>query len=642
MKNLIIVIPVFNQLFYTRQVLQSIHNVYNSSKEVSRLNVIVVDNGSTDETIPFLQSSEFVENTKLNEFEVSYVLNSENKGYGGGINSGVNYAKELELDGDFLFINNDMILLEGCFDELIKAVYVKEEIGIVGGKLLFPDGTIQHAGAFLNAFGWGQHLGGGQRDDTYIDVMEPTEMEYVTGALFFVKKEVIDKVGLLDERFEKGYFEEVDYMYRAREFGYKTFYAPKAKAIHYENVTSKAMEGDQEKVKKLISDKNQIKFYLKRDEEKQYSTVSQAEHKLLITSQIYGEWSFCMVMRNLAKGLERNGVDVSIAPVEYHYDKLHMWDWEIKKMIQKPNDYWNRTVLRSCEGDHMYLMPPGKQRIAHTTGESSIVNKDWVLQLNNVDKTLTTSTFFKDVMINSGVRTPIHVLPNSVNLDYFKKEGDKLHIPGLKGLNFISIFHFGERKAPEVLIKAFCNAFSKDDDVSLTLHALSMKHILEQKNTNIGDWITSIAGNSPNRPTILVTSNYLDDKLVPNFLRNYDVFVLPTRGEGFGLPFIEAGALGIPSICTGYSGQLDYVNDENGWLIDYDLKDIPLQYLPYFQNYIGGKWAEPKVAHLIEIFREVYNKREQIKYKGQKAFEKSQQYSVENIGRLAKQLIFEE
>ena len=653
MKNLLIIIPVFNQLFYTKQVIESIRREREESTEIDNLYLCIVDNNSQDETLSYLQTEYGVEEEEVqknSKYFPFYIHSEVNLGYGGGVNLCLekyyfDIHTSLGDSLDILIMNNDMLLLKGCLDNLVKTAYSKDDIGIVGGKLLFPDGSIQHAGAFLNAFGWGQHIGGGQRDEVFHDVGR--EMEYVTGALFYVKEEVYRKVRLFDERFERGYFEEVDYCYRAREKGYKTWYTPHSKAIHYENITSKSMEGDQEKVKKNISDKNQIKFYLKRDEEKEEEVrvkEDSGDHKLLITSQIYGEWSFTMVMRNLAKGLMRNGVDVSIAPVEYHYDKLNMVDWEIKQMINKPNDYWNRSVLRSCEGDHMYLMPPGKQRIGHTTGESNRIPHDWKQQLNNVDKVLTTSSFFRNVMLENGVKTPIFVLPNSVNLDYYKKEGEKLHIPSgnLRGLNFVSIFHFGERKAPDILVRAFSKAFTNKDDVSLTLHALSMKHILQQQNTNIDEWIKNVTHGITDRPPILVTSSYLEDRLMPNFLRNFDVFVLPSRGEGFGLPFIEAGAVGIPSIATGYSGLLDYVGEDNGWLIDYELTDIPLQYLPYFQNYIGGKWAEPNENHLIELFRQVYNNREEVKKKGQCAYEKAQHYSMENIGRLGKSLIFEE
>uniref|UniRef100_A0A7C3WWW0 Glycosyltransferase n=1 Tax=Dictyoglomus turgidum TaxID=513050 RepID=A0A7C3WWW0_9BACT len=631
--NLSIIIPVYNQLFYTKQVVESIRRVFSQSTKINKLFLVIVDNNSTDETLQYLKSKEYLKESP--NFFPYFIHSDENLGYGGGANLGIKYILSLKEDCDFLIMNNDMILLDGCIDNLVTAAYLSNDIGSVGGKLLFPDGTIQHAGAFLNVFGWGQHIDAGL-PTSFINQI--TEVEYVTGALFYIKKEVVDKVGIFDNIFERGYFEEVDYVYRARKEGYKTVYTPFAQAIHYENVTSRdIVKGDSEDVKKQISDKNQIKFYLKREQE-EYK--SDNPYKVLISSEIYGEWSFCGVMRNLAKGLKRNGVDVSIAPVEYHYDKKNMIDWEIKEMILKPNDYWNRVVLRSSEGDHMYLMPPGKQRIAHTTGESTRVPKQWVEQLNNVDKVFTTSTFFRNVLLECGVKTPIFVLPNSVDTSLFKKEGSRLNIDGLKGLNFVSVFHFGERKAPEILVKAFCNAFTKNDDVTLTIHALSMKFVLEQKGMSIVDWINSIVP-FENRPSILVTTNYISDKLMPNFLRNFDVFVLPTRAEGFGLPFIEAGALGIPSIATGYSGLLDYVGEENGWLIDYKLVDIPLQYLPYFHNYIGGQWAEPSVDHLTEIFRHLYNNREEIKKKGEIAYIKAQQYSIENIGKLGKNLIFD-
>ena len=100
--------------------------------------------------------------------------------------------------------------------------------------------------------------------------------------------------------------------------------------------------------------------------------------------------------------------------------------------------------------------------------------------------------------------------------------------------------------------------------------------------------------------------------------------------------------MGIPSIVTGYSGVLDLVDNDNGWLINYKLEDIPLQYLPYFQNYIGGKWAIPDEDHLIELFRHVYNNRDEIKKKGELSRKRCLNYSIESVGLLAKGIIFEE
>jgi len=128
--------------------------------------------------------------------------------------------------------------------------------------------------------------------------------------------------------------------------------------------------------------------------------------------------------------------------------------------------------------------------------------------------------------------------------------------------------------------------------------------------------------------------------LLPHYIKSFDCFVLPTRGEGFGLPILECGAMGIPSIVTGHSGVLDLVDDTTGWLIDNTLVDIPLQYLPYFKNYIGGKWAEPSIEHLRKLMRYTFEHPEEVKVKGDAAYKKASAFSMDKVGRMAKDLIF--
>jgi glycosyltransferase involved in cell wall biosynthesis len=343
-------------------------------------------------------------------------------------------------------------------------------------------------------------------------------------------------------------------------------------------------------------------------------------------------------MRNLAKGLKRANVDVAIAPEEYH-NVGNMPDWEIKEMIQKPHDYWNRVVLRSSEGDHMYLMPPGKRRIAHTTGESSYANKEWIQQLNAVDLVLTTSNFYANVLKSCGLLTPVAVLPNSVNFDIYNR--DVVSYKGdfaMKGFNFFSMFHYGERKAPDILVKAFMEEFRVDEDVSLTIHSLSIGQIMLQAGTTVENWVRSLSPKS--HASIYVSESPLYDEVMPHYLKGYDCFVLPTRGEGFGLPVLECGAMGIPAIVTGYSGVLDLVDDKTGWFIDYDLVDIPLQTLTYFKNYVGGKWAQPSINSLRERMRYAFEHRDEVKQKGEAMYKKALEFSIDKIGQRAKDIIF--
>lgn len=655
MKTLAIVIPVHNQLFYTKKVLSSIETHKQSSYD--RVIVFVVDNASTDGTLDWLCSewskldrnkmfqveiglgSNIIKSTQFEDLDLPndkfIITNKSNLGFGPAINLAFTEILRYSAmrDSDVLVMNNDMELIAGCIDALAKER--SKDVGIVGGRLLFSDGRIQHAGAFLNVNGWGEHKGAGMQDkDTAVQPAEE-ECEYVTGALFFIKNNLLKLLDHFDERFIPAYFEETDFCYDARKLGYKTVYCPAAKAYHFENKTGMDIYRDIKKVNE-ISRKNQIKFYMKHDED---SYEFESDDRLLICCTISGEWSFSIVMRNLAKGLGRNGVDVAIAPEEYH-NPGNIMDWEVKKMVLKPHDYWNRHILRSSEGDHLYLMPPGISRIAHTTGESSRINKAWRDQLNAVDKVITNSTFFKTVMEEGGVTKPIYVVPNAVDLSIYKPEKDVIPLNYKRGLNFVSVFHFGERKNPEALFKAFVEEFDPKEDVTLTVHSLSLHWALKQQGKDIKQYIREIVGDKEHAP-IYCTNSFLSDNVMPFFLRNFDCYVLPSHSEGFGNGIIECAALGMPSIVTNYSGMTDFVTPDVGWLVDYKLVDIPLQILPYFKNYVGGQWAEVSNEHLRHCLRHAYEHRDEVKLKGLKSLEKVQNYSIESVGKQAKEVIFE-
>jgi hypothetical protein len=105
-------------------------------------------------------------------------------------------------------------------------------IGVAGGKVLYPDGrTIQHAGGVVR---WPQalpdHWGHGQPDDGRWDTRR--DVDYVTGATWGFRREMVEQVGELDEGFWPGYYEDTDFCYRAREGGWRVVYVPEAKAVH--------------------------------------------------------------------------------------------------------------------------------------------------------------------------------------------------------------------------------------------------------------------------------------------------------------------------------------------------------------------------------------------------------------------------
>lgn len=216
MKQTSIIVPTWNGVRWISDCLQTIQRQCRPDDEV-----IVVDNGSVDDT-PNLVEHDFP--------QVRLVRLDRNLGFAGGVNRGLQIAT-----GDLLIlVNQDVKLLKGCLDALRNRL---RHVGsaIIGCKLLFPDGhTIQHAGGVIRfPRAAPKHRGYRQPDDARWDVV--TDVDYVTGAVIAFDRAILSTVGLLDEEFYPGYFEEVDYCFRARAAGFPILYEPAAMAIHHES-----------------------------------------------------------------------------------------------------------------------------------------------------------------------------------------------------------------------------------------------------------------------------------------------------------------------------------------------------------------------------------------------------------------------
>lgn len=220
-----IIIPVRNKLDFTQKCLQSIA----SPPSLVEHEIIVVDNASDDGTLEFLQ-----EKQKMNE--LTTIRNDPPLNFAASCNRGAKQAQGKYL----LFLNNDTEAFPGWLDEMVKVAERSGEIGAVGAKLVYPDGTIQHAGVAFRHFRFTNecspyHIF--QRFPRYVyAVNKEREFQCVTGACLLTPKALFDELGGFDERFINC-FEDVDYCLRLREKGYKVIYTPRAELIHHEGRT---------------------------------------------------------------------------------------------------------------------------------------------------------------------------------------------------------------------------------------------------------------------------------------------------------------------------------------------------------------------------------------------------------------------
>ncbi|NLG80400.1 MAG: glycosyltransferase [Firmicutes bacterium] len=225
-----IVIPIHNNWTYTQACLSALGPYLRQS---DKYEIIVVDNGSTD------GSADRIER----EFpSVNVVVNPSNMSFSCACNRGAG-----EATGKYLvFLNNNTQVLPGWLEELVSAADADASIGIVGSKLLFPDGTLQHAGVDLCYAApypiTPSHMKYRQQDKEEGALQE---VWAVTGASMLIRRDLFFNVGGFEEAYRNGY-EDVDLCLKVRNQGYKVIYNPKSKAIHHEAKTPgrHALEAD--------------------------------------------------------------------------------------------------------------------------------------------------------------------------------------------------------------------------------------------------------------------------------------------------------------------------------------------------------------------------------------------------------------
>ncbi|MDY9922734.1 glycosyltransferase family 2 protein [Methanobacterium sp.] len=164
--------------------------------------------------------------------QIILIKNDENIGFPGGNNTGMKCALKFFKPDYILLLNNDTVVEENFLDELVKNGESREDVGILGPKIYFYDEphTIWSAGCRISwKLSRGIQIGTNEVDKGQYD--SEREVEYVSGSAFLIKREVIQKIGLMDENYFL-YFEESDWTLRANQKGYNSLYIPQAKIWH--------------------------------------------------------------------------------------------------------------------------------------------------------------------------------------------------------------------------------------------------------------------------------------------------------------------------------------------------------------------------------------------------------------------------
>ena len=236
-----IIIPVYNQFAYTYACLKSITK-YTGDVPYE---VIIADDCSQDLTKDI---SEMIQGIRV-------VRNHHNLRFLKNCNHAAKHAKGKYI----LFLNNDTQVQENWLSSLVELIERDEKIGMVGSKMLYPDGRLQEAGGIVwkdaSAWNYGHLQDPGLPEYNYVK-----EADYISGAAIMIRSDLWKKLGGFDENFAPAYYEDTDLAFQVRQAGYKVMYQPKSVIIHFEGVSNGT---DVSAGQKAYQVENQKKFYEK-------------------------------------------------------------------------------------------------------------------------------------------------------------------------------------------------------------------------------------------------------------------------------------------------------------------------------------------------------------------------------------------
>ncbi len=214
-----VIVPVHNHYRHTCHCLAALRRL----STALAFEVIVVDDCSSDET-----------GLELGRFDgLSLVRNAQTLGFVGSCNAGAARAR-----GEYLvFLNNDTQVQPGWLDALIETFEAYPRAGLVGSRLIYPDGRQQEAGGII--FRDGSAWNYGHLDDPYKPQYSYLrECDYISGASLAIRRDLFHRLGGFDERFAPAYYEDADLAFRVRAAGYRVFYQPLSRVVHFEGVSA--------------------------------------------------------------------------------------------------------------------------------------------------------------------------------------------------------------------------------------------------------------------------------------------------------------------------------------------------------------------------------------------------------------------
>ncbi len=335
-----------------------------------------------------------------------------------------------------------------------------------------------------------------------------------------------------------------------------------------------------------------------------------ADRGVLFRGIVYGGTGYAEEAWVAAAALAESGIPVQLDPIGAQSDferLLPSYARQTLERLSRQSVDMQRSVI------YQHAMTPlwnmgiyGSVRVGRTMFETDRIPDGWLERCNALDEVWVPTEFNRETFAGAGVKaSKLRVVGAGVDTELFSPGAQPLNIPHLRSFNFLSVFDIQPRKGSDLLLKAFLSEFKPDEDVALILKLSRHSDRSINPEEQLSYFIEREVGlKLEDCPPIIVLDGFLPQQDIARLYACAQAFVLPTHGEGYGRPLMEALSSQLPVIATRWSGQLSFLRDENSYLIDIEGL-VPASVEE--EIFAGHLWAQPSVEHLRQLMREVFS-----------------------------------
>jgi glycosyltransferase involved in cell wall biosynthesis len=252
-----------------------------------------------------------------------------------------------------------------------------------------------------------------------------------------------------------------------------------------------------------------------------------------------------------------------------------------------------------------WFNPTSKLKLAIFNWESTSMPKEWIQCIGDVDYVLPSSTSVHDIFLENGwPKNKLITLPLGVDWESFESS-IPMEIPGLNSFVFLNVSIPHYRKNIDMILDAYYSAFSSTDDVSLIIKS-SFSKPKNKFECDLSEILNRVG--MAHRNKVLPKVHLVIDKIkdMPSLYKSANCLVSATSFEGFGLPMLEGFAANLQVIAPRCSGQLDFLNDQNAFLINVDKIKAGEKY-QYWRVDDSSSTYYPRKEELIQAMLSVYH-----------------------------------